>query len=491
MLMNVNILCRDGEEQKIKEALLQEKTDKSTYDRVYVISWMGRESYRNQYPSLRDKTVWFWVRGMILHGPEEVKTHLSKALEEENWQLVKSINDVLREYDLIERKKELYCYPSEMQIESTNVCNAKCIMCSHSYDHNQNAGFIDTGFLDSIRSILPYLRIVYLHGNGEPFLNQAIPEIIAEMARYEIRFMTNTNLSILTDEILDCIKEHFEALNVSCDGATKETFEMIRKNLKFDVFCENCRRVKAYCPDLYMTMTVVSMRQNVKELPQMVELAAELGFQQIVFSQLCPDVLIGNQMDALEHYPNVAQYYYKEAVKKGADLGLKVVVPGNVDHHIFSQEAFEEELELLKEGLCQELAKVPAKIQQNTESPTESVAGSFPQMLQQPKQPEVDAPACQVRGICDWVIKRPYINLEQKVNLCCISQMRTMGDLKQQIFDEIWNGQTYQNIRQMFLDGLLPDVCQGCEFLLQGTLEHMIMDEYHMKSFEYRKERKE
>ncbi|MEE1086820.1 MAG: SPASM domain-containing protein [Schaedlerella sp.] len=463
--MNEKIWCRDDELQEIEKFLADEKMDED----LYILSWTERDRFRENYRELKGKKIWFWIRGTIIHGTDELKDHIQKGIHNKQWQFVKNVNDVLREYDLIEQNSELHCYPSEVQIESTNICNARCIMCSHSYDKNHNGGVIGEAFLENMIEILPFLRMVYLHGNGEPFLNPALPKMIKAMAQYEIRFMTNTNLSILTDEILECIQKYFTEINISCDGAVKETFEEIRCNLNFEKFCANCRSLRESCPNLYMTMAAVSMRQNVEELPQMVELAKELGFQKIVFSQLCPDVKIGNQYDALEHYPNVALYYYKEALERGKELGIEVVVPGTVEYQKFAPELFEKE-----------------KLQLRSSRSFEKTGDVLER-----KETVTRKDESKVCGVCDWVIKRPYININQFVNLCCISQMKNMGNLKEQSFAEIWNGERYQSIRKKFQGGELPWECEGCEFLLQNALEHLKTTEQYMSQFEYRKERKE
>lgn len=475
--MKATILCRKEEKTEIVSAIAGEAFElrvcfisdsmniaQAQKGEIYLLSWKGRDRIRPYYAKLKEASVWFWIHGAVFHGSEELKKHLEKAVKAQNWRLAKNINDVLREYDLVEQNLYLHCYPSELQLESTNVCNAKCIMCSHSYENNKNAGFIDGAFLEEIQEILPYLRLICLHGNGEPFLNPKLPELIRKMAAYDVRFTTNTNLSVLNENILECIKLYFTGIRISCDGATKETFESIRRNLSFDRFCDNCGRLRKSSIGLEMTMASVVMKQNVEELPHLVELAAALGFQKIVFSQLCPDVRIGNQQDSLQYYPNVADYYYRKARERGRELGIETVLPGSVGHHRWNEADFAEEKRRIHEK--------------------DMAVGRIYAQKSAPYAEEK-----RICGICDWVIERPYINLKKDVNLCCISQMKALGNLRKQKFMEIWNGEEYQKIRSAFYNGILPNECRGCEFLLQNALTHLKSTEEYMSRFEYKTER--
>ena len=56
-------------------------------------------------------------------------------------------------------------------------------------------------------------------------------------------------------------------------------------------------------------ISMVMMRQNVCEMPQMVELAHKAGADQVVFLNLNPNLIIGNAGDVMLHYPKVTEYY--------------------------------------------------------------------------------------------------------------------------------------------------------------------------------------
>ena len=47
-------------------------------------------------------------------------------------------------------------------------------------------------------------------------------------------------------------------------------------------------------------------------------------------------------------------------------------------------------------------------------------------------------------------------------NPCCLYTGAPMGNLKQDNFLDVWNGDTYQNLRKEFLNGGQPKGCSMC-----------------------------
>ena len=124
---------------------------------------------------------------------------------------------------------------------------------------------------------------ISLNGMGEPFISPLVSNQIDFYSKYGNKIVTNTNLSVLNDRLLEQINSNFEWLEISCDGATQDTYEAIRKNLKFDVIVKNLNILKEKCPKVRKHIATVIMRQNVQEMPQMVELASQVGASIITF----------------------------------------------------------------------------------------------------------------------------------------------------------------------------------------------------------------
>ena len=58
------------------------------------------------------------------------------------------------------------------------------------------------------------------------------------------------------------------------------------------------------------------------------------------------------------------------------------------------------------------------------------------------------------------------MNLRGEVYLCCTNWMHITGNImKADSFAEIWNGEIYQGIRDLFYRNQIPKFCVGCIFL--------------------------
>ncbi len=80
------------------------------------------------------------------------------------------------------------------------------------------------------------------------------------------------------------------SIQISMDGASKETFERVRRKLDFDRITANMRRIKGVARDnprwCGFTVNFVIMEPNKHEIVSMVELAPELGIRSVHFNLL-------------------------------------------------------------------------------------------------------------------------------------------------------------------------------------------------------------
>lgn len=355
---------------------------------------------------------------------------LNVAIRNKNWEICKGINQFYLIGDLIRKRNILRSKPSKLQIETTDLCNAKCIMCSHAYDEGTGIDILQSGIIERLESVLPFIKIIVLHGNGEPFLKKDIAEYLKRMSQYGIQFIANTNLSIITDELMSFLRTSFVELNVSCDGHTASIYEHIRKGLSYERFVYNARRVRKECPDLCMKMSVVVMRQTMRYMSEIVDFAADLGFDEIVFNQLCVDEKNNNLRDAAYLYPNELKKHTNMALKKGRERGIVVTASEMVGSENITN----------------------AKTQNHNS-------------------------AIKCNGVCDWVVECPYIDLRGNISVCCINQKTYLGNLFTDSFDTIWNGASYKRIRDEFNSGTLPLSCLGCDFLNQKRLQYLSTEE--------------
>jgi radical SAM protein with 4Fe4S-binding SPASM domain len=134
--------------------------------------------------------------------------------------------------------------PDIVQIESTNLCNAKCVFCPRDEMHRRQ-GVMDMALFRKIVDECASLQITHVrvHNYGEPFLDRQLVEKVRyakERGIKEVGMISNG--SLITEEIArGMIDAGLDAINISVDAAGKEVFERTRVNLEYDTVIGNIR----------------------------------------------------------------------------------------------------------------------------------------------------------------------------------------------------------------------------------------------------------
>ena len=133
-------------------------------------------------------------------------------------------------------------YPDRVYIESTNYCNLKCIMCPTGLGVIQRPkGYMDMKLYRAIiQEIGPLVGSAVLHSWGEPLMHPELFEMIRIGKRHGVRMETSTNITILNTERARAVLDAgLDVLYLAMDGATKETYERVRVNAKWEKSLRN------------------------------------------------------------------------------------------------------------------------------------------------------------------------------------------------------------------------------------------------------------
>lgn len=185
------------------------------------------------------------------------------------------------------RAQPLAAYPAGLFLEPSANCNLKCTTCVTVDYRTRNKGFMD---FEKFRQTVDAVRPVYLvlGGYGEPTLNKNYLDMIRYAKSKRISVKSVTNATTLNEKMAeDIVASGLDLLNISLDGATKETFEKIRKGASFDVVVRNIKLIVAAKkkqgknkPAINIDMTI--FKENVHEIPAMVRLChAEFGIEPV------------------------------------------------------------------------------------------------------------------------------------------------------------------------------------------------------------------
>jgi len=405
-------------------------------------------------------------------------------ITEKHWDAAKKINDVILNSDFLLRRSKPSGFPDYLQIETTSNCNAECIMCSHYYTKNRNTSYLSKSIIEKLSDTLPYTRVVSINGGGEPFINPHISSQIEEFVKFGAKISSTTNLSFINDTLISHINSHFISLQLSCDGATKETYELIRKNLSFEFFLKNLSLLQEKCPEIDKYFVTVIMRQNIRELPDIVDIAGRAGIKKAIFMNINTNPIIANEHDSMRNYPTILYYYLNKVKKIGEHFGIKIIAPPY--NELLEMTEFSRELELLN---SKPMIKSNDEFVQMLMA-TEKLEPYIYKNIFPREKPKKSTVKCT--GICDWLLRRAYISSYGDVSICCINMAFHCGNVnKLGSFQNVWSSDYYQNIRDIFYSGYLPDCCLGCGLIEQENFMYLkieITDDFYQES-EYKKTR--
>lgn len=311
-------------------------------------------------------------------------------------------------------KADVDFLPMRLDFENVSRCNFRCVMCAVS-DWPKGKRAEDMS-LESFKQVIDQqvgLTEIKIQGLGEPMLQG---DILFDMIRYArekeiwVRTITNASLLHLKDNCRKLVDSGVNEIQISIDGADREIYEAIRKGASFKHVAENCRTINAYCRerDLNITkMWSVIVEENLHQLDDFVDTAADLGFSDLVLSLSVWDWL-NEGWDRRNAERRVLDKIDPEKlqplIERGAELGVKV---------------------------------------------------SF--WLDGEKY------SVKKKNLCPWPFERAYISSDMRVVPCCNicdPKLVDFGDAHD--LESAWNSPEYVRFRQDHLDGNIPDICKTC-----------------------------
>lgn len=167
-------------------------------------------------------------------------------------------------------------YPMRFEFDTSNKCNSECITCGGDWSSSirmnreklpEQYNPYDQNFRKQLIEFYPHLKSCTFLG-GEPFLNSLYYDIWDDILKINpnIEIGITTNGSILTDRIKDVLKSNSNIkLMISFDGFTKETYEFIRRPIKYETFMNN---LQYFIENKYVTSFAINLQiKNWNEIP--------------------------------------------------------------------------------------------------------------------------------------------------------------------------------------------------------------------------------
>lgn len=182
--------------------------------------------------------------------------------------------------------------PRSIYIEPTSRCNEFCQQCPRTLLSREDDRDLTFEKFRYIVDQFPVLDRVVLHGLGEPLLNKELPQMVRYLKERGAYVLFNSNGIALTPKKGQAlIDAGLDEYRLSMDGATRETYAHVRGVDAFEKIWRNVRAFITLQKEQNASKPAVSlwftaMRENLYELPGLIELAGENGVPEVYLQRL-------------------------------------------------------------------------------------------------------------------------------------------------------------------------------------------------------------
>jgi radical SAM protein with 4Fe4S-binding SPASM domain len=331
--------------------------------------------------------------------------------EFEQLPLKKILNACLVETSILFKPSRTWGLPTHLMVEPSTRCNLACTLCPVTVGLERPQGFMEfVTFKKVIDEIGDYIFTLLLWDWGEPFLNPAIYDMIAYAGPKGMKTISSTNAHVFArrENADKLIRSGLDTLICAVDGITQETYQLYRQGGELESALDGVRMVVARKRALGSDKPLVNFRFIVMRHNE-------------------------HEVPRLEEF----------ARSLGVDtLTIKTLNPAAQDPYAADAE-------------------------------TEKRGDFLPQNHRFWRFRGDSAPARirRKRNPCKHLWYHPCIHWDGAVCTCTYDphEKFTLGHLREQSFQEIWDGERYRRLRRRFREdwNSLPR-CGECSYAYEG-----------------------
>ena len=344
-------------------------------------------------------------------------------------------NRALLDRELLEKRLTFESGPYEAHVQFSNFCNMSCVMCWDG--ENPRFERMDPVVLEKVRTqIAPFLSVITPHSASEP-LAATWEDTLAFARDYSVQLALTTNTQFLDQEKLDELRDYVEMVVMSIDSHIPEVFEKIRPGAKSDKVFANIPGAARFCEEhgIECLVQVVFMTENAAAMPETVAYMADAGVPSLNVIQLIDTNRHSSHLDATLHFSSaylerIKQQCLEVARQRRLRLGWDLDGAQFFDFRPPARKVRARRSKLWNDHFDEQMH------------------------LRHP-------------GFCKYGYDRLQIELDGKVEPCGLATEGELilGNLKDQDFDEIWNGPSARDLRRAHYTWDYPSICASCRFV--------------------------
>ena len=307
-----------------------------------------------------------------------------------------------------------------------NKCNLRCIMCSYPAQEDEPPISLQYADFTRIAEVFfPVSHQVNLSCAYEPLMFKGFLDYLSTALQHNVPKLTITTNATLLNRAMaeDIVRLGLPQINISVDGATRETYETIRVRASFDTLLTNLRNLAAIKKESgqlnpRIQFQLVMFAHTLHEAPEAVKLLS--AFEPFKFVFIHHDY----SPPTADRRPQI-------------DATLRAALAECVAHGIILEEvpnyclSFEEIIEAYG-GRAEEAPNL--------------------------------APGC----LDPW----SFMQITPDGNVfVCPTIRQPAGNIHQTDILEIWNGDAYRWLRDQWNRNTPPSICQACSYSNTGLVQ--------------------
>lgn len=135
-------------------------------------------------------------------------------------------------------------FPFFIDIELTNNCNLKCIMCPRGKAERKNGYMNSSLFKKVVDECQKYKTPIRFIGWGEPLLHNEFSDYVKYVKQKNLLLHITTNGTLLNNiKINNIVKNNVDSIIISLQGTNDKQYAYIRRTNKYNEIKENVKKL--------------------------------------------------------------------------------------------------------------------------------------------------------------------------------------------------------------------------------------------------------